>query len=149
MVRVKEGLLIKTNLLGHLLSRPRERFFVLTEEVLEWRESDDLGAVPKGYLELEGLKVEWGSAAGAGQLELTWPTGKVSLQTLKGHDANELSEWKAVLESQMQSLRKQPRAGEVDLATPTRQPTRDPTSPHCRTLRRTPTRHLTPSHAES
>ena len=149
-------MLIKTNLPGHLLSCPRKRFFVLTEEILEWRESDDLGAVPKRYLELEGLKVEWGSAAGARQLELTWPTGKVSLQLFKGDDANELSEWKAVLESKVQSSRSttDPCDGGVSTSphsppnappnAPPQSRPHQPTSPHSRTLRRTPTCHLTP-----
>ena len=58
MVAVLSGYLIKQPLHGHMLSRPRKRYFVLSDDPhLEWF-ADEQARVPKDRLKLRGARIE-------------------------------------------------------------------------------------------
>ena len=48
MVVLRSGYLIKQPIHGHFLSRPRKRYFVLTDDHLEWFQ-DEQARVPKDH----------------------------------------------------------------------------------------------------
>ena len=55
---VKSGYLVKDPVHGHLLSRPRRRFFILSESKLEWFADDETTNSPKGSMRLAGAQIE-------------------------------------------------------------------------------------------
>ena len=57
MVVLRSGYLIKQPIHGHFLSRPRKRYFVLTDDHLEWFQ-DEQARVPKDRLKVKGARVE-------------------------------------------------------------------------------------------
>ena len=57
MVLLRAGYLIKQPLHGRLLSRPRKRYFTLTDDHLEWFQ-DEHARVPKDRLKVKGARLE-------------------------------------------------------------------------------------------
>ena len=84
------GHLIKEPLRGHLLSRAQLRFFVLTEDRLDWFENEDVSKAPKGHIPLAGARYE-----SHGRRELRVISGKDQL-VLKS-EASELDAWVSAL----------------------------------------------------
>ena len=78
-------------------SRPRQRYFVLTRDSLEWfKPGEDVKHAPHGRLLLEGLQIE---RAGGAQLVLRPPDGcKLALA------GDLLDEWDAAVNGALQSL---------------------------------------------
>ena len=97
MVVVLSGYLIKAPLHGHILSRPRKRYFVLSDDPhLEWF-ADEQARVPKDRLKLRGARIER-----AGQrltLHTTHGDGRHASLTISGEVGRSpsLDEWEAAL----------------------------------------------------
>ena len=97
MVAVLSGYLIKQPLHGHMLSRPRKRYFVLSDDPhLEWF-ADEQARVPKDRLKLRGARIER-----AGQrltLHTTHGDGRRASLTISGEVGRSpsLDEWEAAL----------------------------------------------------
>mmetsp|Transcript_14338 Transcript_14338/g.37200 ORF Transcript_14338/g.37200 Transcript_14338/m.37200 type:complete len:591 (+) Transcript_14338:36-1808(+) len=90
-VKVREGYLIKQPLHGGMLSSAKERFFVLTDDAIEWFEDERSLQAPKGRLPLHGAYIERRAA------ELCVVSGSERL-VMRGDD---LDRWEAALRSSL------------------------------------------------
>ena len=116
MGRLHQGFLVKRPIRGHVLSQPRERFFVLVDDALEWYESDAIGSVPKGYLPLDGAALQRTTTGEAPSLTLTRGDEVLVLWSgNKGEGDDDLEEWEEALRLQIKQI-KQRGAGASTLA---------------------------------
>ena len=96
MVVLRSGYLIKQPLHGHLLSRPRKRYFVLTDDHLEWFHDHESARVPKDRLNIKGARLERRGASLVVYTSHFDGSGRRAELTVTGED---LDEWETVLRS--------------------------------------------------